>query len=227
MSDGLVLRYTRCNAPSRESDWASWYDEVHLPELATRKPGGLVTRWELTSKPVPGMPSVGFSHVDLFERARAGALLDALEATERAGEMHPAHCEMGTDILQPFGRFTSATPPSSDLRGRIVAFVACTRPSREDEWNRWYEEVHAPDMLDSGAFSAVSRWVRVERRRFGANYMTLYDVTESTVEEAVERSAAKLRQVVAAGRKLDCHVGALTFTLEPSGRVAASGFPMQ
>ena len=58
-------------------------------------------------------------------------------------------------------------------------------------------------MLACGAFSAMSRWRRVPGRGSGPNHLTLYDVATDTVDEAVQRSAATLAEVVAAGRKHD------------------------
>jgi hypothetical protein len=78
-------------------------------------------------------------------------------------------------------------------------------------------------MLSSGAFSALSRWRRVTPRPVGANHLTLYDVATPTVDEAVTRSAATLAEVVAAGRKHECHTGALTVTLRPTGRHGGDG----
>ena len=47
-----------------------------------------------------------------------------------------------------------------------------------------------------------------------------------SVEEAVARSAVKLREVVAAGRKLDCHVGAMAVALQPSGALGGAGMAL-
>jgi hypothetical protein len=110
------------------------------------------------------------------------------------------------------------------LRGHILTNVLCNDPAREAEWDAWYDEQHVPDMLSCGAFGAMSRWLRTPRRRAGSNFLTLYDVSTETVEEAVQRSAATLAEIVAAGRKHETHAGALTVTLRPTGRYAGAGF---
>ena len=69
----------------------------------------------------------------------------------------------------------------------------------------------------------MSRWRRVPPLRVGPNHLTLYDVATDTVDEAVQRSAATLAEVVAAGRKLDAHTGGLTVTLRPTGRHGGAG----
>ena len=114
--------------------------------------------------------------------------------------------------------------PSTELRGHILTNVLCNDPAREAEWDAWYDEQHVPDMLTCGAFSAMSRWERTPRSRVGANFLTLYDVATDTVEEAVERSAVTLAEIVAAGRKHETHAGALTVTLRPTGRHGGGGY---
>jgi hypothetical protein len=102
--------------------------------------------------------------------------------------------------------------------------VLCNDPAREAEWDAWYDEQHVPDMFSCGAFGALSRWQRIPRVRAGANYLTLYDVATDTVDEAVERSAVTLAEIVSAGRKHETHTGALTVTLRPAGRHAGRGY---
>jgi hypothetical protein len=70
-----------------------------------------------------------------------------------------------------------------------------------------------PDMLDSGAFTGVSRWVRDPRRTRGTDFVTLYDVGAHGVDVAVEKSAAVMPELIAAGRKHAGHVGGLTILL--------------
>ena len=137
--------------------------------------------------------------------------------------MHPAHAAVAADVYAAHGPFGAKPEPSSALRGHILTHVFCTDPTREAEWDAWYDEQHVPDMLSCGAFNAMSRWRRVPTTRVGSNFLTLYDVATDTVEEAVERSAVTLAEVVTAGRKHETHAGALTVTLRPTGRHGARG----
>ena len=175
---------------------------------------------ELTQKPIPGMPSIGFSHVTLLEvegeRDGADELLARLDEWQRSSALHPNHSIIGVDAFAAHGRWTERPDPSSELSGHIVAYVGCTEHARLAEWDCWLDEVHVPDMLDSGAFAAATRWARSEPQRFGANHLTLYDVADRPVEDAVALSADALRKCVAAGRKLSCHVGGMVLTLRPS-----------
>jgi len=217
---GLVLHFTRCSMPAYFEEWGAWMREVHLPDLHDTEGIRAATFWPLTQQPEPGMPSVGFSHVILIELSAdvstgVRSLQKRGEALRESGRIHPSHCLIDMDCLEAHGRWNRKPMPSQLLEGHILAYVMCNDPQLEEEWDRWNDEVHMPDMMDSGAFTAVSRWLRQPKNEYGTNYLTLYDVGEGGVGLAVERSAAVMPGLARAGRKMDCHVAGLTFTLGP------------
>jgi hypothetical protein len=227
---GLLLAFTRCNSAARAAEWEGWYDEQHLPDLVRDGGPWVATRWRIPDAPVPGRPSIGFTHAAIYELdapdldAAARRLLARDRALRRRGRVHPAHCVLGVELLRAHGRWSERPPPSDALRGQILAWVMCNQPEREAEWDAWYDAQHAPDMLESGAFSAVTRWERHRRSAFGPQHLTLYDVSERSVAEAVELSFAVMPRIHASGRWLDCHAGGMALTLEPAGRYGAAGY---
>ena len=226
---GLLVVYARCVRADEEVAWDAWEDEVHLPALCAADGAWAATRFELTARPQPGMPGIGFMHVTILElddadvAAQAARVLDVDDALRRAGRMHPAHAALAADVFVAHGPYGAKPEPSRARTGHILTHVLCTDPTRLDEWDRWYDQVHVPDMLSCGAFSTMSRWRRAAPSAVGPNHLTLYDVATPTVEEAVARSATTLAEVVAAGRKHECHTGALTVTLRPTGRHRGDG----
>jgi len=227
---GLLVTYSKCIRAADEDAWDEWEDLVHVPALCDDAGPWVATCFELTERPRPGMPGVGFTHVTIYElddvdpaaqAARALATDDALRARGRA---HPAHVAVGADVFAAHGPFGAKPEPSAELRGHILTHVLCNDPTREAEWDAWYDAEHVPDMLSCGAFGAMTRWERVPRVRVGPNHLTLYDVRTDTVDEAVRRSAVTLAEIVAAGRKHETHAGGLTVTLRPTGRHANRGY---
>jgi hypothetical protein len=222
--------YAKCIRMPVEPQWDEWEDTVHIPALCAGDGPWVATRFELTEKPQPGMPGIGFTHVTIYElddddvATQAAHALDALDALRAAGKVHPAHATMGADVFVAHGPFGEKPEPSSALHGHILTNVLCNDPAREAEWDAWYDEQHVPDMLTCGAFAAMSRWQRVPRVREGSNHLTLYDVATETVDEAVQRSAVTLAEIVAAGRKHETHTGALTVTLRPTGGHGGAGY---
>jgi hypothetical protein len=218
---GLILHFARCNAPAQSERWQAWLDDIHLPDLRDTEGVRAATCWPLTHQPEPGMPSVGFSHVILIEctadvssaRSSIGKREQELRET---GRIDPRHCVTNVDCLEAHGRWNQKPMPSESLKGHILAYVMCNDPQREQEWDRWNDAVHMPDMMTSDAFTAVSRWRRQPENASGTNYLTLYDIGEGGTGLAVERSAAIMPGLAKAGRKMDCHVGGLTVTLGPA-----------
>jgi hypothetical protein len=227
---GLLVVYAKCIRAPAEADWDAWEDRIHVPALCTGDGPWAATRFEVTARPEPGMPGLGFTHVTIYELDAPDVLAQAERALDRdtelrgAGRMHPAHVTTAADTFTAHGPFGYKPEPSPARRGHILAHVLCNDPTREAEWDDWYDEQHAPDMLASGAFAALSRWRRTRPAPVGPNHLTLYDVSTDTVDEAVRRSATTLAEIVAAGRKHETHAGALTVVLRPTGAYSASGF---
>jgi hypothetical protein len=226
---GLLVVHAKCIRAPEEAAWEEWEDTVHLPALCSGDGPWAATRFVLTARPEPGMPGIGFTHVTILELddadvAAQAARTMARDALLRAeGRVHPAHATVAADVFVAHGPYGRKAAPSDARTGHILTHVFSNDPTREAEWDAWYDEQHAPDMLSCGAFGALSRWRRVAIAPFGPNHLTLYDVATDTVEEAVRRSAATLADVVAAGRKHETHTGALTVTLRPTGRHGARG----
>ena len=229
-TNGLLVVYAKCIRAPDEPEWDAWEDAVHVPSVCGDGGPWAATRFELTARPQPGMPGIGFTHVSIYEldapdvRAQAARAIAVDDALRGADRMHPAHVTIGADVYEAHGPHGSKPAPSAGLHGHILTHVLCNDPAQEDEWDAWYDDQHVPDMMSCGAFGAMSRWRRVPRVERGANFLTLYDVATDTVDEAVVRSAAVLADVVAAGRKHQAHAGALTVTLQPTGRHGGAGY---
>jgi hypothetical protein len=210
----LLILHEKCNKPAVEAEWVAWHREVHEPNfLATGAEH--VTFWQLSTKPQSGMPGIGFSHVTIAEypTTEVPSFPTALATMRASGRVHEAHTVVDGAVYVSHGEWNRKPVPSDELRGHILAMVMPNDPSREAEWDAWYDRQHVPDMLASLAFSAATRWRREPRRPLGADFVTLYDVSLPSIDEAVARSAAVMPGIVAAGRKHPAHTGALTVTL--------------
>lgn len=217
-ANGLVLQFIRCNAAAQSADWLRWLDDVLLPSQRVTAGVRAATLFALRVQPEPWMPSVGFTHAILIEiSGELAATLERLRAGDadlRAkGRLHRHHCLMVEDALRAHGLHASKPLPGPELHGHILAYVQCNDPREERAWDAWNDAVHMPDMLDSGAFTGVSRWLRDPRSARGTDFVTLYDVGAHGVDVAVTKSAAVMPGLVAAGRKHAGHVGGLTILL--------------
>ena len=62
----------------------------------------------------------------------------------------------------------------------MLVWSSPSDPSREDEYNKWYDSVHAPDVLKVPVFTGVTRY-KVSEAQFApvdtpAQYVALYEV---------------------------------------------------
>jgi hypothetical protein len=213
----LVIVHEKCNKPALEAEWAAWHRDVHEPDLLASG-AEHVTFWQLSVKPQPGMPGLGFSHVTIVEYPTEDVpeLAPLLAQGRAEGRVHEAHTVIDCATYVAHGAWNEKPVPGDDLRGHILALVMANDPGREAEWDEWYDREHIPDMMASDAFAAATRWRREPRRPLGADFVTLYDVSLPSIDEAVARSAAVMPGIVAAGRKHTTHTGALTVTLVPA-----------
>jgi hypothetical protein len=230
---GLLIVCCKPNKPNEEAAWSAWYDDQHLPDLFARADDAtprVATRFELSTKPQPGMPGLGYSHVTIYEfagddpiaKAQRFAACDAVLRDE--GRIHPAHAVADAQTFVAHGPYSHKPDPSPALRGHILAWVYPNDPRAEADWDAWYDHEHVPDMMHSGAFAAATRWQRTPRVAYGPNHITLYDVAHPSVDIAVQRSAAVMPGIIAGGRKHPAHTGALTLTLVPTGRYGGTGY---
>jgi len=186
-----------------KDEWENW-----LVGQSTTHGGDL---WRLLDPGPAGRPGAGHSHVIHLEPAQIERFdTDTTAGRDGAGG---GHAETQRDSWRRVGTGIQLDA-NADVTGLIVAQVLCADPRRVAEWDAWYDAQHLPDMMASGAFVAGSRWARTEPRDGTANHLTIYEISGITVEEAIDRSAAVMPGLVAAGRKHECHAGALTWALQ-------------
>lgn len=58
-------------------------------------------------------------------------------------------------------------------------------PNVEDEWNRWYNEVHLPEIVDCPGFRRSARYVSGQEDR---HYLSVYEIAGPQALETTEFS---------------------------------------
>jgi hypothetical protein len=230
-TNGIAVVFSRPSDLHGEADWDAWYDEEHLPDTVDASGAWVATRWEVADRPAGASPPVGFTHMAIYEfddvRVGGAALLDHLErlgGSRSEGSLHPLHTISGVDTLVSASGWPGRLEPRRSVTGQVFAYVGPNDGALDTEWNEWLAAVHIPDMLASGGFTDASRWVRLEPARFGPNYMTIYDVEDIDVMEAVALSGRAMAPAHEAGRILPCHSGGVRAALRPTGRYGAEGY---
>jgi hypothetical protein len=67
-----------------------------------------------------------------------------------------------------------------------MAFIVWSTPhaGRADEFNRWYDEVHLPDSVANGSFTAMHRYEAVGPGHHAAPYLSIAEADYGSEEEA-------------------------------------------
>ncbi len=198
---GLSITHTWCNDPNMEREWHEWYDRVHLPDVLATGAAWTATRWEVLHPPAIGPRFITIYEVSAEDVAGAVAKASAASAQWRAaGRMHPSHCIAQADVVRALGRWTQKPPPSPRTKGQLLVYTMCNEPGQEQSFNGWYDNVHIPDVLETGCFFAATRWVRLQPQAVGANHLAIYEIEHDDIEAAVARSGENYPRLKARGR---------------------------
>jgi hypothetical protein len=71
----------------------------------------------------------------------------------------------------------------------------CADPTREDEFNNWYNNVHIPDVLKTPGFIAATRYIIRELRDGRGKYLTIYEIETDDIGATMElRRESRLKE---------------------------------
>ena len=86
----------------------------------------------------------------------------------------------------------------------FVTHTDCADPTREAEFNDWYDNVHVPDMLETPGMISATRWENVHPKGNGRRkYLALYELETDNVEKFDETLKEMGRRSKERGRLSD------------------------
>jgi hypothetical protein len=74
--------------------------------------------------------------------------------------------------------------------GLLLAVTNCTDPSKEEEFNAWYNHIHVPDVTAPGIFRHALRFVNTDPSAQAGKYVATYETTWEDVSKALTGEAA-------------------------------------
>ena len=189
---GLLLAITDCTDPSKVDEINRWYNHMHVPDVTA-----------------PGI----FHHAIRFANSDPTSTTAQYVATyettmEDVSKARPAQREAiaklgergdrGTPLIKNVtvgtfkrrgGEFVASTRPTL---GILLVLSTCKETAGEEAFNRWYEDVHIPDVLDTGAFHAAYRYESIEPQAAKTKYLAIFE-TDNTDPAKASEEAAKFR----------------------------------
>lgn len=86
----------------------------------------------------------------------------------------------------------------------MVVLSKCTDPSREREFNEWYNTVHIPDVLETPGIVSAVRYENNHTRAGEAKYLALYEFSTADTRQVMKNLSAHIKQKTDQGRMIDC-----------------------
>ena len=79
----------------------------------------------------------------------------------------------------------------------LVVYTDCIDPSREKEFNEWYDETHLPDALKIPGFVSATRYVNIDPNPGPGKFLATYEIESEDIDKTMavlKDSLAKLRE---------------------------------
>jgi len=76
----------------------------------------------------------------------------------------------------------------------------CTDPSREAEFNDWYNNTHLPDVLETPGIVRATRYQNRDPSQQGAKFLAVYEVETNDIDKTMAELQAALARKRAQGR---------------------------
>ncbi|MEE8470190.1 MAG: DUF4286 family protein [Dehalococcoidia bacterium] len=85
----------------------------------------------------------------------------------------------------------------------LVAETSCNDPSREKEFNEWYNNVHIPDVLETPGILRATRYETSDPGDGQGKYLALYDVETEDIAKTLAVFGEVMTKKWEQGRMLD------------------------
>jgi hypothetical protein len=67
----------------------------------------------------------------------------------------------------------------------IISETNCSDPRREVEFNRWYDEIQVPDMLETPGIMRATRYENTGPSQGQGKFITLYEIETEDIEKTM------------------------------------------
>ncbi len=188
--NGLLVALTDCTDLSKEAEFNKWYNETLIPNIKELDFIGRVTRYENVLSDSPtylGVPK----YLALWEIYHEDLDFAFDKILARDAELKEAGQGFENMVRKVDTMYKRITPKirseRSDrpVKGVYTVFCYNTDPAREDEFNEWYNEKHAPETLDLGFLDSVTRYQIVDKNKpepHQTPYLSVYETSMDPLE---------------------------------------------
>ena len=192
---GIACVFVNLSDLSKEAEFNQWYENVHIPDVTNPGIFGNTTRYDNPGAAGDANSPRFFTIYETThkEPAKAWSLnrqspkrlnsggFDGIEIVSR-----PVFERIGLEPAPANGNVTT---------GVLVVTSNCKDPGQEDEFNRWYDQVHIPDVLGTGHFYTASRFRNVNPDAGAAKFLAVYETADADPLAATAGMLEKMKPV--------------------------------
>ncbi len=82
----------------------------------------------------------------------------------------------------------------------LVVYTDCADPSREAEFNEWYDKTHLPDVLETPGIVRASRFVNSDPDAGPGKFLATYEIDSEDIDQTMTTLRERLTRLREAGR---------------------------
>ncbi len=203
--NGIVTVLANCTDPAKEAEFNEWYVGMHV--LDVTEPGiiGSCTRFH---NPAATGGAESPKHLAVYETDRedpAEAWAENRKHTaslKERGRIHPAISSTMVAVWKRLGASAGAEGRRK-TSGTLVVMVDVPDPTREDDFNQWYTDVHIPDILETGLYFSATRYVNTGVTPGQPKYLTIYETDREDAIAAAAELRGEMGGLASKGRLFD------------------------
>jgi hypothetical protein len=181
--NGLLVVISNCGDPSKEEEFNYWYNHIHLPDVTSAGVFRHAMRFVNTAPNPEGGKYFATYETNWEDVTEATKVMGGVGARLREEGRYTPHLQvvLGGAFKKLGGEFSAASRPA---RGILMLLLNCNDPAREEEYNRWYSDVHIPDILNTGLFHTAYRYESLDPQNTKGKYLTIYETDSSDPSRA-------------------------------------------
>jgi len=97
-------------------------------------------------------------------------------------------------------------------KATVLVFTNCADPAREKEFSEWYDNTHAPDVLETPGFLSCTRYEMIGDPGPGqGKFLAIYEVESDDLPSTMAGLQQRVGELAAQGRIIDC-IRVVSFT---------------
>lgn len=205
MKKWILVVHTRCTDPSQEKDFNDWYDNVDVPDVlsipgyikAARYEGVKMAEYPEDSLKESDPKFLALYHIEIEDINQA--IQDLREVSKRMDEegrgsplLIVEEAASYHEIMPPYEKALAKQKPEIEKPSWLyVVQGVCADPSREKEFNDWYNSLHVPDIMEAPGFLRATRYelatvLRHDKARGEMpKFLAIYEIGTNDIEKTI------------------------------------------